>query len=76
MLGVLGGVGLAAFPFKYIKKFIDRPKRPLTKSEYLRLVRDLSERAQSVREKCLAAKDEEGKVPKRQTAQIGKKLRR
>ena len=45
MLSVLGGVGLAAMPWKLINDFIHRERSPMTRSEYIRNCQNLRKRA-------------------------------
>ena len=55
MLSVLGGVGLAAMPWKLINGFIRRARRPMNRSEHIRACRSLSKRARELKENVAKA---------------------
>eukprot|EP00193_Tetraselmis_chui_P019360 CAMPEP_0177792064 /NCGR_PEP_ID=MMETSP0491_2-20121128/24308_1 /TAXON_ID=63592 /ORGANISM="Tetraselmis chuii, Strain PLY429" /LENGTH=370 /DNA_ID=CAMNT_0019314419 /DNA_START=171 /DNA_END=1280 /DNA_ORIENTATION=+ len=54
----LGGVGLASYPWTLVSGFLYRQPRPLTKSEYIRRVQAISERARNIRDKTFKARKE------------------
>jgi len=59
LFSVVGGVGLASYPWHLISGFIHRERRPLTKSEYIRRVQAISEKARIIRDKAYDARKEE-----------------
>ena len=46
---VFGAIGLVALPLDWIRQFIGRPTKTITKSEYIARARDIARRAKDIR---------------------------
>lgn len=46
---VFGAIGLVALPLDWIRQFISRPTKTITKSEYIARARDIARRAKDIR---------------------------
>lgn len=46
---VFGAIGLVALPLDWIRQFIGRPTKTITKSEYITRARDIARRAKDIR---------------------------
>mmetsp|Transcript_23205 Transcript_23205/g.64443 ORF Transcript_23205/g.64443 Transcript_23205/m.64443 type:complete len:561 (-) Transcript_23205:260-1942(-) len=76
VLSFYGGVGLVSLPCRHILAFINRPRRPLTKSEFIRKIRGFSDRAADIKEKCMLARDGATAVGKHETKRLNRKFAR
>lgn len=54
-----GGVGLASFPVDLLRQFAGRPRKVITKSEYIRQAKQLGVRANQIKELAMALRAEE-----------------
>ena len=76
---VFGGVGVSAVPIDLIKAFLDRPKKTIAKSEYIRIAGKIAEATRAVVADAREVQREErgsGKTRKtrRALAEINKRL--
>uniref|UniRef100_A0A7S1T0F0 Uncharacterized protein n=1 Tax=Tetraselmis chuii TaxID=63592 RepID=A0A7S1T0F0_9CHLO len=72
----LGGVGLASYPWTLVSGFLYRQPRPLTKSEYIRRVQAISERARNIRDKTFKARKDAETNGKWETKRMKNQLTR
>ncbi|GAB4820473.1 hypothetical protein N2152v2_007519 [Parachlorella kessleri] len=56
---VFGAIGLVALPLDWIRQFIGRPTKTITKSEYIARARDIARRAKDIRQLAEVLKREE-----------------
>lgn len=56
---VFGAIGLVALPLDWIRQFIGRPTKTITKSEYITRARDIARRAKDIRQMAEVLKREE-----------------
>mmetsp|Transcript_2284 Transcript_2284/g.6699 ORF Transcript_2284/g.6699 Transcript_2284/m.6699 type:complete len:520 (-) Transcript_2284:178-1737(-) len=73
-----GGVGLASFPFDMLREFAGRPRKVITKSEYIRRARELGLRAIEIKELAsnLRAEERSGALKGRKYRNTVKELNR
>lgn len=56
---IFGAIGLVALPLDWIRQFIGRPRKTITRSQYIERARDLARRAKDVRAIAEVLKREE-----------------